>query len=71
MPYYDVYCIWKCITIGLLHVEIYYYDEKDMVSELLYNFKLCPGQKYNKKSLFNDIYLSRHKQYHLQEVTTI
>lgn len=32
---------------------IYYCDEKDMVSELLYNFKLCPGRKCNKKSLFH------------------
>lgn len=36
---------------------IYYYDEKDMVSELLHNFKLCPGRKCSKKSLFNYIYL--------------
>lgn len=32
---------------------IFYYYEKDMVSELLHNFKLCPDQKGNKKSLFN------------------
>lgn len=57
--------MWACITIGG-------YEEKDMVSELHYNFKLCPALKYYKKSLF--YYTSAFKgigSIYLQDITII
>lgn len=45
MPFCDIDCIWTYIPVGG-------YEDKDMVSELHYNLKLCPALKC-KKRLFN------------------